>query len=70
GGYDGTYKNDVWYSNDGLTWTEATSAPPFSGRSGHTTAVFDNKLWVIGGYDGTYKNDVWYSNDGLTWTEA
>ena len=62
--------NDVWYSEDGITWTEATSSAAFSGRYGHSTLVFDNKMWVIGGYDGGRLNDVWYSEDGITWKEA
>ena len=73
GGTDlSSYKNDVWYSTDGETWTEATASAQFSARSSHTTVVFDNKLWVIGGYDENFafKNDVWYSTDGITWTEA
>ena len=64
-------KNDVWYSTDGVTWTEATSSAAFSARFSHTTAVYDNKLWVIGGDIGIgYKNDVWHSTDGVIWTEA
>ena len=61
GGYDGAYRNDVWYSADGATWTQATSAAGWTKRTGHTSVVFDNKMWVIGGYDGAYRNDVWYS---------
>ena len=45
--------------------TPVTAAAAFSGRSSHTTAVFDNKMWVIGGFDDSNKNDVWYSADGL-----
>lgn len=70
GGYDGTSYNDVWYSTDGKTWTEATSSAAFSPRWEHSTVVYDNKLWVIGGHDGDSTNDVWYSSDGVTWTEA
>ena len=32
----------------------------FSERYGHTSVVFDDKLWVIAGQDsGSFKNDVW-----------
>ncbi|MBS9462251.1 hypothetical protein KIM67_07500 [Flagellimonas sp. 389] len=64
--------NDVWYSEDGATWTQATDAAAFNGRSGHTSVTFDNKLWVIGGSgnDGTEFNDVWYSGNGSNWTQA
>jgi hypothetical protein len=47
-----------------MTWTCATDSAEWSARSGHTSVVFDNKMWVIGG------NDVWYSSDGSHWTQA
>ncbi|MEM2618527.1 MAG: DUF2341 domain-containing protein, partial [Candidatus Hadarchaeales archaeon] len=72
GGYASSgYKNDVWYSSDGINWTCATSAASWSARYGHTSVVFDNKIWVLGGYDSSgYKNDVWYSSNGTSWTCA
>jgi len=72
GGSDGflSYKNDVWYSENGSTWKKATSNAAFSERYRHTTVVFNDKLWVIGGWDGDNKNDVWNSEDGVTWTQA
>ncbi|WP_282089554.1 Kelch repeat-containing protein [Aquimarina algiphila] len=64
--------NDVWYSENGENWTEATTNAQFSARRGHTSIVFDSKIWIIGGYDNNsqYLNDVWYSADGINWTEA
>ena len=71
GGYDGSYRNDVWYSIDGVNWTQATANAAWTARSGHTSLIFDNKIWVIGGSDGSIlKNDVWYSSDGINWTQA
>jgi peptidoglycan hydrolase-like protein with peptidoglycan-binding domain len=71
GGYDWndiSYKNDVWYSSDGINWILATDTAPWSERYGHTSLVFDNKIWVIGGRDSSgTKNDVWYSSDGINW---
>ncbi|WP_343487003.1 hypothetical protein [Allomuricauda sp. d1] len=64
--------NEVWYSTDGTSWAEATQEADFSARSRHTTAVFDNKMWVIGGEGediNAYKDDMWYSVDGITWEE-
>ncbi|HNX16939.1 MAG TPA: hypothetical protein PKM50_01265, partial [Methanoregula sp.] len=70
------YKNDVWYSTDGSTWTQATAYANWSPRFGHTSLVFDNKMWVIGGegvdnrgYSTNY-NDAWYSTNGSTWIQA
>ncbi|WP_273568773.1 Kelch repeat-containing protein [Maribacter halichondriae] len=72
GGYDGeSYKNDIWYSEDGETWTASTTNAGFAPRSGHTSVVFDDKLWVIAGRLGANRyNDVWYTSDGSTWIEA
>jgi len=65
GGYDGSRKNDVWWSTDGITWTQATASAGWSGRHGHTSVVYDGKMWVMGGTDGSYKRDVWRSTDGI-----
>lgn len=66
--------NDVWYSEDGETWVEATSNAGFSPRGAHSSVVFDNKMWVFGGNEsfssGREFSDVWYSEDGVTWVEA
>jgi len=70
GGYDGSCRNDVWYSTNGINWICATNSAQWSPRCGHTSVVFDNKMWVIGGYNDNNRNDVWYSTDGVTWTCA
>ena len=74
GGYGNVpeYKNDVWWSTDGITWTQATAAAGWSARCDHTSVVYDGKMWVIGGggVSPAYKNDVWWSTDGITWTQA
>lgn len=64
--------DDAWYSEDGVTWTEATegSDERFPGRFFHAAAVFDDKIWVIGGVvEGSFAGDVWVSEDGASWTE-
>ena len=55
--------NDLWYSDNGASWTEAPVSSTYPGRNQHSSVVFDNKIWVIGGYDSTASrlNDVWYS---------
>lgn len=76
--------NDVWTSTNGIVWTQVlanTNAPgpnQFDGRWGHSTAVHNGLLWVIGGASGPPaaspvsdgKSDVWSSPDGVTWTQV
>ena len=50
GGYDGSDKNDVWSSTDGIHWIEETANAAFSARSRHQVVVFNNKMVLIGGY--------------------
>ncbi len=51
--------NNVYTSADGVFWS---SQPAAQARSGHTSVVANNKIWVIGGQDSSgLKNDVWYS---------
>lgn len=64
-------RNDAWSSTDGITWTRETANAGWSERSYHSTAVFNNKIWVFGGLsNGSVLNDVWYSSDGINWTQA
>ena len=62
GGNTGT--NDVWYSTDGIDWTEATANAYWADRIRYTSVVFDNRMWAIGGDDfsGGAVNDVWYAD--------
>ncbi len=69
-GVQSTYLNDVWHSNDGTEWAQITANAGFSARMGHSSVVFEDKIWVIGGFDGAYKNDVWCSSDGISWTQV
>ena len=43
-----------------IQWTRATASASFPARRGHTSVVFNNKMWVIGGYGTANLNDVWY----------
>lgn len=57
--------NDVWSSTDGVTWRPATGQAPWLPRNGHTSVVFQNRMWVIGGWShfigGASVNDLWSS---------
>lgn len=63
-------RNDVWSSEDGVTWTQLTDKAPWSPRIWHSAVVYRDRIWVMGGWSNKpYKNwnDVWHSADGKTW---
>ncbi len=69
---DGTYKNDVWNSPDGVNWTKVIDNAPWGGRVSAYVAVFNNKIWLMGGEQAsvlgdTAYNDIWNSDDGINW---
>jgi hypothetical protein len=65
-----TWVNDVWYTADGATWVNATAGAAFPAREGHSVAVLNNSMWMIGGDNGGGAlADVWTSADGMTWTQ-
>jgi hypothetical protein len=78
-GETSTFFNDVWSSEDGVTWTERTSAAGWTGRAGLRAVTFRDEIYIFGGSlfddasigpDGPereYFNDVWKSADGATW---
>ncbi len=55
------FRNDIWYSANGETWTQVETAP-WSARSGHKCESFGGRLWLTGGENsfGQVLNDVWY----------
>lgn len=66
------YKDDVWYSTNGIDWTMAVQTAGFPKGWGHSTTVFDNKLWYIGAIGGgsfsnNTKSEIWNSSDGINW---
>ncbi|MGB5555993.1 MAG: hypothetical protein WBM83_15160, partial [Flavobacteriaceae bacterium] len=69
-------KNDVWFSEDGVNWQQATANANFSPRFQHTLTVHNNALWLIGGLvdhippQGIFpEGDVWRSFNGINWTQ-
>ncbi|MCX7047238.1 MAG: FG-GAP-like repeat-containing protein, partial [Candidatus Sumerlaeota bacterium] len=65
-------KNDVWHSANGVDWTQASAAAPWTGRQQFGCVAYNEKLWVLGGELGylSYVNDVWASPDGANWTQV
>jgi hypothetical protein len=67
--------NDVWYSSDGVNWTQVTASAPWSSRKSFQCFVYNSKLWIVGGNhmetsSGSTLNDVWSSSDGINWTQV
>ena len=60
-------KKDIWYTTDGITWTQATSNihADFTPRYNVTFFSRGGRLYV--GH-GTGPKDLWTSADGVTWT--
>lgn len=62
---------DVWYSSDGINWTQATANAAFGGRYSHEMLSYNGKLWILGGRDvsDTFsRSQAWSSTDGISWT--
>ena len=72
-GDNNSLKNDVWFSEDGRTWTQATADAGWSPRAYHQAAVLNDRIYVFGGgnYVPEYQavNDVWSSADGIHWKQ-
>ena len=68
----GSQKNDVWSSADGITWREELDQSPWLPRWGHAVFNYRGKLWLIGGLADVNPiknlNDLWSSEDGINWT--
>jgi hypothetical protein len=64
--------NDIWYSSDGITWSQANAAA--NTRRYHASVMFNHKRWAIRGNpneNGTSTtNDVRYSSDKVAWIQA
>ena len=82
-GYPYTYKNDIYKSTDGVTWTMVDVVTPFDEVAGHICYVYNERFYLVGGNvptgelnedDGVIvapSNATWVSEDaGLNWTKV
>ena len=74
------FRNDLWRSADGVSWTQVAADGPASetrwGGCGFVTGfvAFRDRMWLlgcarydeVGGHD--MRNEVWSTADGVTWT--
>ncbi len=70
--YDGSgLSNRVWHSNEDEDWMRVEPNSPWQARYGHTSVVFDDRMWVMGGsHHASRPGDVWNSIDGKNWELA
>lgn len=64
--------NDVWSSEDGVTWTKVTDAAPWHPRLWFSAVPYRDQLWVLGGWSKVPEQnwgDVWYSKNGKDWKQ-
>jgi hypothetical protein len=63
-------RNDVWSTEDGVHWELATKAAPWPPRIWFSSAVYRDRIWVLGGWSNNPPrnwNDVWHSRNGKDW---
>ena len=68
----GVEMNDVWYSTDGVTWTQATAAAGFSTRDFPIGISASGTMYLCCGEDGGSPpaTQIYSSVDGVTWTST
>jgi len=64
----GTHLNDVWSSDDGITWTYSAELSSFGIITAHQTVVFNSRMYVIAGDIVTGNTKVVSTSDGTSWT--
>lgn len=68
--------NQVWSSDDGMTWQQVSPGAGWSPRLAAGLVEHRGRLWVLGGTENYYfgddkslKSDVWSSADGQKWKQ-
>lgn len=77
-----TFKNDIWSTSNGTSWTQQSQVPPWAPRQWPCVATdASGTVWLAGGYTADFTNnagtiryqsnlaDVWYTKDGTTWKQ-
>jgi len=64
-----TYANNVWESEDGVSWIKVTASSPIPTIvDAKRLLVFDDRLWLLSA--GVASGAAWYSDDGKEWVQA
>ena len=63
---------DCYDTKVGQVLADEVTTDRWSTRSGHSSVVFDGKLWMLGGAanGNNHVDDVWSSEDGVIWEEV
>ena len=61
------FLNDIWVSEDGIKWSQATGAASWAPCDPGHILVFKDQLWMIGSQGTT---DIWRSDDGIYWVQV
>jgi leucine-zipper-like transcriptional regulator 1 len=64
--YTSDYYDDVWSSEDGVNWVLETDDMGLEYVYGHSSLVYDGKLWVAGGNGN--EDGILTSSSGKVWT--
>ena len=68
-----TWYNDVWSSDDGITWTQVIQHGPWETRNSMSVTTHNNKMYLIGGHSlmswHAYQ-DIWESSNGKDWVKV
>ena len=54
----GDFKSDVWWSEDGVSWTQADVDNDFKTYFGHSVVSFQGKMWIIGGHGAMTRSEL------------
>ena len=70
--WEAPHFNDIWYSEDGLSWNIAKEHAEWPVRRSMSVIPFKDKLWMFGGWSPItgYTSDVWQSDDGAFWKKV
>jgi hypothetical protein len=73
GGARQTYTNEIWASDDGISWVSRGHAA-WTPRGGHALIEFGGRLWALGGTISASGNfgssEVWSTSDGVVWNQT
>ncbi|MDO8575562.1 MAG: hypothetical protein Q7R78_02585 [bacterium] len=70
--WEAPHFNDIWNSDDGVSWKLVNPKASWSPRRSMSVVFFHDKLWMLGGWSTKYgyTSDIWQSEDGINWRKV